>query len=90
MSEHDEDECCTDEVPTQREPLAQIGSQMTVPETPSPDLLEFKLDSELCCATQISYQALSEASVKCSQIHERIYVVTSRRDLVCFSINRAW
>ena len=25
-----------------REPLAPLGSQMTVPETPSPDLLEYK------------------------------------------------
>lgn len=27
---------------THREPLATIGSQMTVPETPSPDVLEYK------------------------------------------------
>ena len=25
-----------------REPLAPLGSQMTVPETPSPDILEYK------------------------------------------------
>lgn len=37
-----EDECYGEEVLAQREPLAQIGSQMTVPETPSPDVLDLK------------------------------------------------
>lgn len=42
LAEPSEDETGGDDSVLPREPLAPIGSQMTVPETPSPDVLELK------------------------------------------------
>ena len=42
LSSTDIEEQIEEEPAYRREPLAQISSQMTVPETPSPDVLDYK------------------------------------------------